>query len=126
NNDKCHYCCKPSAIEKCSDCKMWEQYYKGKSPLIKNISLYYYNDFTKKIISRWKFRSDLILIKIFSRKVKEEFSNHFNRLDDPLIVPIPLSQERYAERGFNQASSIASLITSDPEDILIRTHTEKR
>jgi competence protein ComFC len=106
----------------CLDCQRWEEDQKWKGVLDKNISLYEYDDFLKDIIARFKFRGDYILCRIFARKINEILKT----LDYGAIVPIPLSNERLMERGFNQATALANEAGLQVMDILQRTHTEKQ
>jgi len=43
-----------------------------------------------------------------------------------LLVPIPLSDERLYERGFNQAESLALEAGAEPINLLKRVHSEKQ
>ncbi|RXJ02290.1 ComF family protein [Anaerobacillus alkaliphilus] len=79
----------------CTDCVRW-----GDGPLTKNRSLYVYNDFLQEVISKWKFRGDAELSKLFTPQLKK-LIKQLEPFD--FIVPIPLSYERSYERGFNQA-----------------------
>jgi competence protein ComFC len=106
----------------CQDCIRWEENEKWAGILDKNIALFNYNDFTKEIISRFKFRGDYVLAEAFAselRKAVEEIKYDF-------IVPIPLSEERLYERGFNQAEAIIKTTAHEPTPLLSRIHTEKQ
>lgn len=106
----------------CYDCVRWEEDKEWKGILERNVSLYEYNDFLKEVISRYKFRGDYVLSKIFSKglnKVLKEF-------EYDLIVPIPLSDERLYERGFNQAEALILEAGLTTTCFLQRTHTEKQ
>lgn len=108
--------------EYCYDCVRWEESVEWNGVFNGNKSLYIYNDFLKEVISRYKFRGDYVLARLFCKnliRVLKEF-------DYDLLVPIPLSQERLYERGFNQAEAliIESGLTSTPA--LKRIHTEKQ
>lgn len=126
SNKSCKRCAGASEQKLCTDCKNWDQYYKTKRPLRNNHSIYKYNSFLKDIISRWKYRGDYILADMFKAIFVSEFNKYFGQKHDPLIVPIPLSDHRLQERGFNQAARLASFITSDISDVLMRTHSEKQ
>lgn len=118
-NNKCHICGRESEEEKCFDCVRWDKS-EWKGVLKRNTSLYHYNDEMKELIARWKFRGDRILIEIF----REEIENmKFEEID--MIVPIPSSEERLYERGFNQSIEIARLF-GDYSNVLFRIHGEKQ
>lgn len=105
---------------RCLDCVRWEEDDEWKGYLLKNESLYEYNDFLKEIISQYKFRGDYILAKIFSQKIKQKLTS------DALYVPIPLSTERQFERGFNQSEALIVEAGHSPTHLLVRTHSEKQ
>nr|WP_312028287.1 phosphoribosyltransferase family protein [Bacillus sp. HMF5848] len=101
----------------------------------------------KEAMALFKFRGDYAVIYAFQEKLQQFYKQHYNK-QDLLIVPIPLSNERLHERGFNQAEAIASLLPKlnllesiaqllplkhfffqQPfriENILTRTHHEKQ
>ncbi|MEQ2527522.1 phosphoribosyltransferase family protein [Bacillaceae bacterium CLA-AA-H227] len=106
--------------KRCLDCVRWEQDDEWKGYLLKNKSLYEYNDFLKEIISQYKFRGDYILAKIFSNRIQQKLP------PDALLVPIPLSSERQFERGFNQSEALIFEAGHSPIHLLERTHTEKQ
>lgn len=106
----------------CYDCVRWEEDPKWGSCLASNQSLFLYNDFLQEVIARYKFRGDYILAKVFS----EAFLQKLTGLQVDLIVPIPLSQERLQERGFNQAEAIVNEADLPSTTILKRIHSEKQ
>lgn len=119
----CPNCGRPmeEKLEKlCEDCKEWQKDLNYASVLSCNISLYRYNDFTKELIARFKYRGDYILAKIFTH----ELSKRLPQAD--YIVPIPLSAERLQERGFNQAEAIGLVAGLKLTNGLVRIHTEKQ
>lgn len=106
----------------CFDCKRWEEDDEWSGSLDRNISLYNYEDFTKEAIARFKFRGDYVLAEVFAR----DFRSILQALHYDLMVPIPLSEERLYERGFNQAEAIISTAGFEPTHLLTRIHTEKQ
>ena len=121
-------CSREHEGEICLDCERWQLFYRKEGdPLIKNVSLYTYNSFMKEIVAKWKYRGDYILGTIFKNELKAAFHKHFHKIaKDAAIVPIPLSEERLYERGFNQAEMLASFLTDEIVDILERIHSEKQ
>ncbi|KHF29010.1 Ribose-phosphate pyrophosphokinase [Anoxybacillus sp. BCO1] len=83
-----------------------------------------YNDWMKEVMNRFKFRGDYALIEAFRHDVRAVFSKHFS--SDVCLVPIPLSPSRLAERGFNQAEAIASLLPLPMIFALRRIDDEKQ
>jgi len=106
----------------CLDCIRWEQDEQWSGILEKNISIYEYNDFFKDVLSQFKFRGDYILAEIFAQEIRK--TTKLIKYD--LIVPIPLSQERLLERGFNQAEALILAAGSQPYHALTRVHSEKQ
>ncbi len=96
----CRVCFRPGS-GLCEDCVRWEEH-KLQATLTRNVSLYRYNDFMKEVLARYKFRGDVVLAEVFQQEMKRLF-HHYYEKQNPLIVPIPLSEERLFERGFNQA-----------------------
>ncbi|MEH7384283.1 ComF family protein [Bacillus sp. JJ1521] len=108
----------------CYDCVRWEKEPEWQGVLTKNRSIYLYNDFAKDVISLYKFRGDHAISSIFKTLLKKALKTHFN--PSYLIVPIPLSDERLYERGFNQASGLVELLDVPVHEVLARTHLEKQ
>lgn len=108
----------------CYDCVRWENDSHWQGVLKKNQSIYLYNDFAKDVISLYKFRGDYAISSIYKTPLKKAFKTYFN--PSYFIVPIPLSDERLYERGFNQASVLAGLLDMPIHEVLARTHLEKQ
>lgn len=108
--------------EHCFDCVRWERNSEWNGYLMRNTSVFNYNEFMKELIAKFKYRGDYALAEVFAPYVKEKLRNA--RCD--LIIPIPLSEERLKERGFNQAKAIADTAHLEIDDVLMRTHSEKQ
>ncbi|SEA39290.1 competence protein ComFC [Thalassobacillus cyri] len=123
---KCLSCSRP--MEKpglCPDCKRWEEDERWSGVLDQNISIFHYNEQMKDIMARWKYRGDYILADLFREAMQDEFQEHFMG-EDVVVVPIPLSDERMEERGFNQADTLAGFIQAPVKLALTRLHGEKQ
>ncbi|WNB92711.1 ComF family protein [Bacillus sp. NEB1478] len=108
----------------CFDCVRWEEDEEWCGVLLKNRSLYVYNDFMKDVISKLKYRGDAEIIKAFYDQTRTLYRRFYN---NHIVVPIPLSEERHYERGFNQAKLLANGISSNVHSVLKRTaHEEKQ
>ncbi len=105
----------------CLDCVRWSK--KGPS-ISKNRSLLQYNPFMQEFMAQFKYRGDSELIKAFSDELRTLFKKEFR---GTIVVPIPLSEERHYERGFNQSELIAISVGSTVVDALERPlHEEKQ
>ncbi|MED3622881.1 ComF family protein [Neobacillus thermocopriae] len=106
----------------CYDCFRWEEDPEWQGVLEKNTSMFVYNEFLKSVIAKFKYRGDYMLAKVFS----ESFRKKVQGLVVDVFVPIPLSEERLYERGFNQTEAILIEAGLKPSNILTRIHTEKQ
>lgn len=106
----------------CRDCLRWEE---GplRGALLRNYSLYVYNDWAKEVLSRYKFRGDAVLAAMFHKELRRMYRQIPSSC---LIFPVPLSRERQYERGFNQAELLAACLPNVMEPPIVRTHTEKQ
>ncbi|WML46880.1 ComF family protein [Neobacillus sp. PS3-34] len=108
--------------ELCLDCVRWEDDSQWSGLLLKNSSLYVYNDFLKEVIALFKYRGDYAIAKAFSQPMTEKI----NTLQADLYIPVPLSDERLYERGFNQAEALILGAGQKPCHLLTRIHSEKQ
>ncbi|MDX8044593.1 ComF family protein [Gracilibacillus sp. S3-1-1] len=128
----CRRCGKPHTEgELCGDCKGWKDDDIHCEVLACNRSLFTYSAFIQAIIAQWKYRGDYQLKEIFFPFIKSSLQS-FYPLKELTIVPIPLSEERLYERGFNQALAIAEIVAENYhipiEQVLSRkeNHGEKQ
>ncbi len=124
NGNRCQHCSRLSDKTVCRDCRTWQ---KKDDPLRWNKSVYVYNEQMKEIVSRWKYRGDYVL----GNALGQAFSGNMNKPaaglpPDIITVPIPLSEERLLERGFNQAKQLADSLSVSCAEILERRHSEKQ
>ncbi|HLO11948.1 MAG TPA: ComF family protein [Pseudoneobacillus sp.] len=106
----------------CYDCIRWEENPLYKGILNRNYSFYLYNDFLKEIIAKFKYRGDYVLARVFA----EEIAEKIKEIKPEYIIPIPLSEERLSERGFNQAEALIVEAGFPAAKILTRIHSEKQ
>jgi len=89
------------------------------------IALYSYSPQVKKIIELMKFNDVSRLCDCFGDQMKHLLEN---RIENPVIVPIPLSSGRLKFRGYNQchllAKSLCSKTSWEVSPILERKHSE--
>ncbi|MGN7301297.1 ComF family protein [Bacillus safensis] len=109
----------------CEDCNRWNEHSDSIKILVKNRSVYTYNELMKDVLARFKFRGDTALAELFQKDVQAAFKHSFC-IKDPLLIPIPLSHERLKERGFNQSVIIASLLDKPILQPLVKIHQSKQ
>lgn len=109
----------------CQDCNRWNERSDSIKILVKNRSVYTYNELMKDVLARFKFRGDTALAELFQKDVQAAFKHSFC-IKDPLLIPIPLSHERLKERGFNQSVIIASLLDKPILQPLVKIHQSKQ
>jgi competence protein ComFC len=108
----------------CVDCVRWNDDPFWSKNVMKNRSVYIYNEGMKTMLNQFKFRGDMELVKTFRDEVKQLFLKEFKSVD--LVSVIPLSSERLYERGFNQAEAIAQLTGRDITPLLSKKHEPKQ
>lgn len=106
----------------CFDCLRWEEDPSYKGILKQNYSLFSYNEFLKEMIAKFKYRGDYVLAKIFASEIDKKIKD----IKPIYIIPIPLSEERLYERGFNQAEALILEAGLQPSNVLTRIHSEKQ
>lgn len=110
------------AGDRCLDCIRWEKDDQWAGALERNYSLILYNDFAQEIIAQYKYRGDYMLAYIFAPIIKQKLK----LIPFDIIVPIPLSEQRLYERGFNQSEALIIASGHQPNNLLTRTHSEKQ
>lgn len=114
----CQRCHKSGDKDICNDCQLWEQ----EGYLVDHTCLYRYNSEMMAYMSQYKFHGDYYLRKVFAKELKialEQWSDY-------TIVPIPLSEERYAERGFNQVTGLLEAAGVPYQLLLKKYHSGKQ
>lgn len=125
---RCLRCSRRSESSICSDCKWWNAYKQGRDPLTYNHSIFSYNERMQEMIARWKYRGDYMLGYAFQQPFRQSFFKEFPfvKKKKAIVIPIPLSEERLTERGFNQAYMLAHFLKVPIKNILTRLHNEKQ
>ncbi|HFI0164370.1 TPA: ComF family protein [Streptococcus suis] len=114
----CPHCFRSGEEGSCKDCHYWLS--QGKS--VSHTAIFQYNEAMADYFSRYKFQGDYILRKIFSEQVKKALEPY----SDYTIVPIPLSQERLEERGFNQVTGILDAARIPYKELLGKRDSQKQ
>ncbi len=118
-NHSCPLCARPQQDNTvCSICKKLP-------PALKSLQAYgVYSGSLRKAIQNIKYHHDVGLAEVLSNNLAE-FYNTYLKWEIVIITTVPLSEERFFERGYNQANTIAL-----PFSLLINrnfsTHVLKR
>ena len=73
------------------------------------LNLYEYRGIIKKQICKFKFNNEKYIGKTFSKLLADRIFELDLRFD--IIVPVPISMNRYKERGYNQSQILAEEIS---------------
>ncbi|MBP2623432.1 ComF family protein [Streptococcus oricebi] len=106
----CPTCYKKGEREVCRDCKIWQD----KGQAVQHQSIFSYNPAMKDYFSRYKFQGDYLLRQVFAPIFKEGL----RPFSDYQLVPIPLSQESWKVRGFNQVTAFLEAAQIDYHNLL--------
>ena len=96
--EHCPNCMKIGLSTKCQDCQFWCK----EGVEVSHRAIFTYNRAMKDFFSRYKFDGDFLLRKVFASLLSEELKKY----KEYQFVVIPLSKERYADRGFNQVEGL--------------------
>ena len=96
--ENCPNCMKTDLSTKCQDCQFWSK----EGVEVSHRAIFVYNQAMKDFFSRYKFDGDFLLRKVFASFLSEELKEY----NEYQFVVIPLSKERYANRGFNQVEGL--------------------
>jgi competence protein ComFC len=108
----CAYCCHKNKA--CSDCDYWHQRYPDFR--LKHRALLSYNQGMQDWLHQYKLMGDYRLRETFVPEIKRELSEQTY----DLVIPIPLSLERFQQRGFNQVEGILQAAGIDYQPILTK------
>lgn len=112
----CPTCYKEGVIESCTDCSYWKKQNKE----VTHKSIFRYNQAMKDFFSRYKFQGDYLLRKVFAPVLKKELHNY----KDYKVVVIPLSNEKFKKRGFNQVEGLLEATKIPYQDLLNKKDSE--
>ena len=112
----CPNCMKTGLSTKCQDCQFWCK----QGVNVDHVALYSYNQVMKEYFSRYKFDGDYLLRKVFSKILQKELKKYKGYQ----IVIVPLSEQRFKSRGFNQVEGLIKETGLTYLDILIKNEVE--
>ncbi|ETE08204.1 competence protein ComF [Streptococcus pseudopneumoniae G42] len=96
--EHCPNCMKIGLSTKCQDCQFWCK----EGVEVSHRAIFTYNQAMKDFFSRYKFDGDFLLRKVFASVLSEELKKY----KEYQFVVIPLSPDRYVNRGFNQVEGL--------------------
>ncbi|WP_232697849.1 ComF family protein [Brevibacillus daliensis] len=94
----------------CRDCVKREQQVE-RTTTIHNRSVLRYEEWTKELISQWKYRGDERLTKLCSTLLQIGFIRYYSNERFDCISYVPMHAGRLQERGFNQAEVLAQALS---------------
>lgn len=72
----------------------------------------------KDYFSRYKFQGDYVLRSLFAHELAKHIKKYYKAYT---LVPVPVSKQRYDERGFNQVTAILEYANLAYLDLFERT-----
>lgn len=93
----CSYCM--NAELPCDECQKWKERYH-----LQHQSLFYYNDWMKAWLNQYKIQGDYRLRSCFAYDLYQALYPYVKR--NYILVPIPIDEYKYYERGFNQVAAL--------------------
>lgn len=114
----CPQCYKEEQDNICNDCLQWQD--KGES--INHTAIYKYNEAMKHYFSQYKFQGDYLLRYVFGTEIKQNLKEYKNYV----IVPIPISDKRLSERGFNQVTGFLEASKIPFQNLLLKKDGQKQ
>lgn len=119
NKNRCLGCFGVSEQKYCLDCLRWKKLYPNYS--FHHEALFSYDQAMQEWFREYKFKGNYLLRYSFAPIIKE----YFKQKKNVLIIPIPISQKRRTERGFNQVTGLLQGADVPFCDLLIRNQTDK-
>lgn len=115
---RCKRCSKPieeQEKEYCSDCDKKKFHYN------RGYAVWVYNDPMRNSIAAYKYRSKKEYSNFYIREILRLYGETLLRLSVDAIIPIPIHQSKYLERGYNQAELLAKGIG---KELKLPVHTK--
>ena len=108
--EHCPNCMKIGLSTNCQGCQFWCK----EGIEVSHRAIFTYNQAMKDFFSRYKFDGDFLLRKVFASFLSEELKKY----KEYQFVVIPLSPDRYADRGFNQVEGLVEAAAFKYLDLL--------
>ncbi len=107
------------AQELCGDCERKQHYFD------RGFTLCCYNDPVRESMYRLKYKNRQRYALYYGRKISEVLGERVKELKAEALIPIPLHEDRYRKRGYNQAELLAGEV-GRIMNIPVRTDILKR
>lgn len=101
---RCKKCGKPVGYEEqeyCSDCEQKAFHY------VRGFSVWIYDSVMKESISDFKYRSRKENAGFYVDELLHHYGETITRLAPDALVPVPIHQSKFRDRGYNQADILA-------------------
>lgn len=107
------YCCKEEETKDyiCDDCIKTLERINDFKTIEGSIcySPYLYAGHMERMIKAYKFREQKYYGKLFAKLLSDFYISH--EMDYDILIPIPLSKEKYLKRGFNQCELLCEFLS---------------
>lgn len=107
------YCCKEEETKDyiCDDCIKTLERINDFKTIEGSIcySPYLYAGHMERMIKEYKFREQKYYGKLFAKLLSDFYISH--EMDYDILIPIPLSKEKYLKRGFNQCELLCEFLS---------------
>lgn len=96
----CQTCLKKASYDHCLDCQKWQMEYPNIE--LAHESLFEYNSFFAEWLEEFKYKGNFKKAVCF----KEELRSYLQNKEYDLLIPIPISESKRKQRGFNQVEAL--------------------
>lgn len=103
--EACSGCGRHCQTKICEDCERW-----SKTVIFSNRALYAYNAPLRRFMSQYKFNGDYRLRLAF----QHQFEIAVKEIHADLVIPIPINETTYSNRGFNQVEGFLEKVVLTP------------
>lgn len=117
-NGNCRGCQKICKDDYCEDCRYWQKCY----PMydFRHQGIYQYDSAFKEWLKQYKMMGDYRLRGTFSHELRQYLKPYLRKKF--VLCPLPLSQSRFQERGFNQVTALLEAANLPFSELLTRPH----
>ncbi|MBO5060435.1 MAG: ComF family protein [Clostridia bacterium] len=103
----------------------------GKGNIKIVLSPYVYGGAIREAVKVYKFSGQWLYGELFGRMICDELKEHTWLLEYDCIIPVPLHESRFKERGYNQSEILARVMSEHTgipmlSDVLFRIRETKR